>query len=96
VQFPELANLSAQVAALYPGSLRFINLLPNYAGAPVGGSNYTNYVDAFVREVDPDVLCVDHYPFFELPDGAKTKGSFWCHFVLKTGYLAKTGSGQNK
>lgn len=65
--FPALANLSQQVRARYPGALRFINLLPNFAGpqyyGPIGefGPNcsyynfsfscYTNYVDQFVREM---------------------------------------------
>ena len=67
--FPRLANISRQVAALYPGRLRFINLLPNYASpAAYNATNYSAYVDAFVQELQPDVISMDHYPFFELAD----------------------------
>jgi hypothetical protein len=54
--FPALADLSRQVAARYPGKVRFINLLPNYAwgaGCPgwpdcQGAKNYTAYIDEYV------------------------------------------------
>ena len=59
-EFPMLRNVSDQVAALYPGHLRFINLLPNYASpAQYNASTYSGYVDAFVSQVDPDVICMD-------------------------------------
>ena len=70
--FPALANLFRQVAALYPGKVRFINLLPNYAdpATQLISKNYTTYVDGFVAAMaagggGPDILCMDHYPFFE-------------------------------
>ena len=67
--FPRLANISRQVADLYPGKLRFINLLPNYAAqGQINATNYSEYVEAFVRDLNPDVICMDHYPFFELAD----------------------------
>jgi hypothetical protein len=46
--------------------LRFINLLPNYAppGALSGNStapmSYGEYVQAYIKAVDPQLLCMDH------------------------------------
>ena len=61
-QFPTLRDVSDQIAVLYPaGRLRFINLLPNYASsAQYNATNYTAYVNLFVEQVKPDVLCMDH------------------------------------
>ena len=69
-EFPGLASISERIAQLYPGRLRFINLLPIYATGNYSGqgSNYTAYVTGYVRQLAPDVLCFDHYPFFEIPD----------------------------
>ena len=64
--FAALANFSRAVGRASPGSLRFFNLLPNYASnAATGAANYGAYVAEFVRAVAPDVLCADHYPYFE-------------------------------
>lgn len=83
-EFPMLKNVSDQVAVLYPGHLRFINLLPNYANpAQYNASDYVEYVDTFVREVQPDVLCMDHYPFFELADDQSCES--------RAGYRANLG-----
>jgi hypothetical protein len=76
LDFPALANETAALAAARPGKLRFVNLLPNYAtatqlsGDPAGvtGMSYGEYVSSFVEQVRPDVLCVDHYPLFEVDD----------------------------
>eukprot|EP01043_Picozoa_sp_COSAG02_P032589 COSAG02_NODE_2183_length_9581_cov_22.013394_9_plen_241_part_00 len=62
--FPRLANISRQVAALYPGRIRFINLLPNYASsAAYNATNYSAYIDAFVKELQPDIISMDHCKF---------------------------------
>ena len=83
-EFPMLRNVSDQVAALYPGHLRFINLLPNYATpAQYNASTYSDYVDAFVSQVDPDVISMDHYPFFELADDQSCES--------RAGYRANLG-----
>ncbi len=68
-EFPALRAWSDAVAAAAPATLRFINLLPNYAtAAQLNASDYGAYVDAFAETVDPDILCMDAYPFFELTD----------------------------
>lgn len=49
-----------------PNALRFINLLPNYASASqLGAPTYREYVRSFIEDVEPDVLCMDHYPLFD-------------------------------
>lgn len=60
--FPTIAAWLASVASRTdPGTLRFVNLLPNYADFP---SAYEDYLQAFVDTVHPDILCFDHYPLF--------------------------------
>ena len=64
-QFPGLANWSTSIAKAAPDALRFMNLLPNYASHDMlQAASYGEYVDAFVHQVAPDVLCTDHYPHF--------------------------------
>eukprot|EP01051_Picozoa_sp_SAG22_P022557 SAG22_NODE_5446_length_1013_cov_0.786652_2_plen_95_part_01 len=65
--FESLAAWSASIAKRRPGNvLRFINLLPNYAppGALSGNStapmSYGEYVEAYIKAVDPQLLCMDH------------------------------------
>jgi hypothetical protein len=66
-EFPSLKNWSDTVSKQgKKDGLRFINLLPNYAVASqLNASSYSAYVQEFMETVDPDVLCMDHYPFFE-------------------------------
>ena len=70
--FPVLRKQVDAVRRARPGMLALINLFPNYASEKqLGTSTYEEYVDRFVKEVDVDVLCMDHYPIFrpDRPDG---------------------------
>ena len=74
--FPSLANEVASVRKAAPGSMSFINLLPaNVSGERYGynatgwahewgAANYSDYVQALVDVVEPDVVCFDSYPNF--------------------------------
>ncbi|MDO8683236.1 MAG: hypothetical protein Q7N50_07135 [Armatimonadota bacterium] len=65
--FPRLARISKRLQEKVPGCVPFINLYPNTT------SDWKNdpklyeddYVRRFVREVQPPVLCFDHYPLVE-------------------------------
>jgi hypothetical protein len=70
-QFPEMRLRVDEIRAKRPGKLSFINLLPNYAGElgftkdemrAVGLRSYDEYVKRFVEQVNPDLICMDHYP----------------------------------
>lgn len=65
--FPEMRELVDAVRAARPGRLGYINLFPSYASpwGQLGAENYDEYVRQFVEVVDPDVLCMDHYPRFK-------------------------------
>jgi hypothetical protein len=65
--FPGLRTQVDALRKARPGKLAFINLLPNYASAAALGGSYVEHVSRFVREVQPDVLSMDHYPHFK-PD----------------------------
>jgi hypothetical protein len=66
-EFPALGKTVAAVKKYAPGKLAYINLFPDYAtmGAPdisqLGTSNYTEYLERFVREVNPQVISYDNY-----------------------------------
>lgn len=64
-EFNALATWSESVGSRAPGALRFINLLPNYGFN--SESVYLDYVASFIKIVQPDVLCFDHYPIFSEP-----------------------------
>jgi len=67
VDFPALGKAVAAVRKYAPGKLAYINLFPDYAtlGAPdrsqLGTSNYTEYLERFVAEVNPQVISYDNY-----------------------------------
>lgn len=66
--FPELAARVASLREHRPGRLAYINLFPSYCDLErLGAASYDEHVQRFVDEVNPDVLCMDHYPFM-LPD----------------------------
>eukprot|EP01043_Picozoa_sp_COSAG02_P066028 COSAG02_NODE_10143_length_2011_cov_14.027014_1_plen_519_part_00 len=89
-EFPALRDLSAQIKDSFPGALRFINLLPNYASTSLQmkAVNYTSYVDSYVDTMgsELDLISFDHYPFFERAwtKGKNTTGS-------PAGYRANLG-----
>jgi hypothetical protein len=63
--FPGLRKTVDALREARPGKLAFINLYPNYVPAwAIGHTSYVEHVTRFVREVAPDVLCMDHYPHF--------------------------------
>lgn len=65
--FPVLAKAVATVKKYAPGKFAYINLFPDYAtiGATnksqLGTSNYTEYLEHFVAEVNPQALSYDNY-----------------------------------
>ena len=66
--FPDLRAKVDKVRAARPGKLAYINLFPTYASPEqLGTPTYDEHVARFVREVDVDVLSMDHYPFMR-PD----------------------------
>ena len=62
-EFPGLQKSVATLREARPGKLSYINLFPNYASnQQLGAPDYDTYVSTFVKEVNPDVLSMDHYP----------------------------------
>ncbi len=65
--FPALGKAVAAVKKHAPGKLAYINLFPDYAtlGAPdrsqLGTPNYTEYLERFVTEVNPQAISYDNY-----------------------------------
>ena len=77
--FPKLAKAVAAVKKYAPGKLAHINLYPNYAtlGAPdtsqIGTPTYREYLERFVKEVQPQFLCYDNY-MVEFSDDLRDAG----------------------
>ncbi len=64
--FDQLAQRVEALRKTRPGRLGYINLFPNYASPrQLGTDSYDEYVKRFVEQVNPDVLCMDHYPVFK-------------------------------
>ena len=80
-QFYALQRERAQIDAHRPGKLSFVNLLPNYGfpRATLGWDTYEQYVDFFIEEYKPQVLCFDHYPWFEVGDSAPFNPPTWAY-----------------
>lgn len=66
--FPNIGYMVDYLRENRPGKLGYVNLFPNYASPKqLGTKTYEKHVTRFVDEVNPDVLCMDHYPYME-PD----------------------------
>jgi hypothetical protein len=66
--FSGLSNTVYAIHAARPGKLAFINMLPNYVPDWVlKGKTYGQFIRQYMNEVKPDVLSMDHYPYFK-PD----------------------------
>ena len=64
--FGSVLNWSSQVRAHSPGALAMSNLLGNYAPPSyLNAPTYGDYISQYIEAVRPQLLCVDHYPFFE-------------------------------
>lgn len=62
--FPALRARVDALRAARPGKLGYINLFPSYCELErLGTPTYDEHVRRYMEEVDPDVLCMDHYPF---------------------------------
>ncbi len=67
--FPAIAQKMQTLGQTRPGKLGFVNLFPTYAdSSQLGCDNYGDYLQTYMDVVQPEVLCVDHYPFLS-PDG---------------------------
>ena len=84
-----LSRLAKAVAAVKkhaPGKLAHINLYPNYAtlGAPdtsqLGAATYTEYLERFVTEVKPQLLCYDNY-MVEYSDDLQDSGKAGLYYT---------------
>ena len=66
--FSKLGQRVAAIRQQRPGKLAYINLFPDYASAgQLGAPTYEDYLTRFQKEVNVDVLSMDHYPIFR-PD----------------------------
>ena len=84
-EYPALKTLSDKITTLgKKNALRFINLLPNYATLQqLNATSYESYVRRFVEIVQPDVLCMDHYPYFFNMDKTSNTSTEGYHRNLK-------------
>jgi hypothetical protein len=61
--FPALAMQAAEIRDKHPGRFGYINLFPNYATPQqLGSPTYESHVAAFMKDVKPEILSMDHYP----------------------------------
>ncbi len=94
--FPALGKAVAAVKKYAPGKLAYINLFPDYAtlGAPnvsqLGTSNYTEYLERFIAEVNPQLISYDNYMVQysdDLKDSAKAASYY--HNLLEVRRVAR-------
>ncbi len=74
-QFGELAKVVAELRKLDPKHAAFINLFPNYASADrdatpsqLNAATYDEYLETYLKTVQPDILSYDHYHFLKTGD----------------------------
>jgi len=62
--FPAVKERVDALRAAHPGKMAYVNLFPSYCDAErLGTESYDEHVRKFVETVQPEVLCMDHYPF---------------------------------
>ena len=63
---PGLGQVAALLRRAMPGTLSYVNLLPNYGtAARMGAPTYEAYVKKFMEEVHPSLLSYDNYSLFD-------------------------------
>ncbi len=68
-QFAPVAATVRALRAADPARLAYVNLLPDYVPPRLlGTTSYAEYLERFAREVGPQLLSVDYYPFGEQRD----------------------------
>lgn len=73
--FPAVKQRVDLLRAAHPGKLAYVNLFPSYCDEErLGTASYDEHVRLFIEAVQPDVLCMDHYPFMK-PD-KDTRGAY--------------------
>ncbi len=88
ILFPNLRYMVNHLRMVRPGKLGFINLLPTYASAAqLGTRTYEEYVERYVREVNPDVLCMDYYPMME--PHADTRNGYCANLAVLRKYALR-------
>lgn len=74
-KFPGLGRWVAAYKKAAPNALAYINLLPNYAPTEwYSAATYDDYLELFIKTVQPKFLCYDHYALMD--DGTLRDGYF--------------------
>lgn len=68
-QFPYMATLENKMLTTAPDKTRFFNLLPAMNPKDLGAKSYRDYVEEFVKDVNPPFLSLDIYPIKKDKDG---------------------------
>ena len=78
-KFKILAKIVKAFKKLTPDKSTMINLFPIYAWGMLGTDTYQEYLDEFVKQVEPHYLSYDHYHFFA--DGT-TRNDFFTNLEM--------------
>lgn len=84
--FESIGRVNRAFAAADPVHVPCVNLFPTYASqAQLGTENYAEYLECFIKAVNPAVLSYDNYPF--LKNGTDRRG--FKDFFLNLEYMRK-------
>jgi hypothetical protein len=89
--FGELGDWKRKLQQADPNHFSYINLFPTYAGAMVGVPTYQQYLDNFVKTVEPAFISFDFYPIVQ--DGKKfaVRGDWYENLELVSTTAKKAG-----
>lgn len=91
-QFKELGEIVKRNRQARPDKMSFINLFPNYCGASrLASKDYDEYVSKFMEIVQPQVLCMDHYPVFK-PNAADPRPMYRANLISLRKAAKKTNT----
>jgi hypothetical protein len=77
-RFADVAQLVRRLRTIAPGRLSYVNLYPIYVPPQhLAAASYEEYVERFLREVQPDLLSYDHYPFLMEKDRKDFFSNLW-------------------
>ena len=75
--FPKLGHIVARMREKDPKHVAYINLFPNYVPLElIKVESYREYLERYVKEVKPDLICYDHYHFMQSGKVAEKPASF--------------------
>ena len=89
--FNKLAEKKNQWNSTMADKMFFVNVFPGWAGTALGGS-FDSYISNYLKTVQPEVLCFDHYPLMkDAEENTVVRDTFFSDMDICSHYAKESG-----